>query len=425
MSSASWTRTKTARNAAPQGSVLRTVEQESFTKSGSNTPNFEAKVRLGQQLPMNAYTLTHNTTLDHFTPVLIRQWNGSRTSYTIAYGGQPLLYQQANFAQQYTVQIPVFTSTAVVEEQAKAKFWDNASKNRDDFGLMVAESRKTANLVTTTAVRLATAFKKLRRRDVWGAYQALNMRYDNRGKALSRASRGLSNDAATHSRFAASSFLEMQYGWKPLLSDVFTSAERLAYRNQKQDFDVVIRGSAASEAPYTYGVGSSFIGTSYPYSFRALPVGENRRAVRVAYACRYRVVNPALRVASCLGLTNPLLLAWELLPFSFVVDWFAPIGNYFESMSALQGLAYRGGVKSTKVTVDRSILFTGECSISGSTLQQAVVQGVGTYELHQHSFTRVSTAAPSRPGPFALNPGAMGSDRPLKALALLRSVIRK
>lgn len=34
-----------------------------------------------------------------------------------------------------------------------------------------------------------------------------------------------------------------------------------------------------------------------------------------------------------LGLLNPEIVAWELLPFSFVADWFIPIGSYLEARS--------------------------------------------------------------------------------------------
>jgi hypothetical protein len=47
--------------------------------------------------------------------------------------------------------------------------------------------------------------------------------------------------------------------------------------------------------------------------------------------------NVATITLASLGITNPLLVAWELVPFSFVVDWFLPIGNYLESLDSLLG----------------------------------------------------------------------------------------
>jgi hypothetical protein len=38
-----------------------------------------------------------------------------------------------------------------------------------------------------------------------------------------------------------------------------------------------------------------------------------------------------------LGVTNPLEIAWELVPFSFVVDWALPVGQYLSSLDAMFG----------------------------------------------------------------------------------------
>jgi hypothetical protein len=46
---------------------------------------------------------------------------------------------------------------------------------------------------------------------------------------------------------------------------------------------------------------------------------------------------------SQLGMANPLSLAWELLPYSFVVDWFLPIGQFLSSLDYALGLEFRYG----------------------------------------------------------------------------------
>ena len=39
-----------------------------------------------------------------------------------------------------------------------------------------------------------------------------------------------------------------------------------------------------------------------------------------------------------LGLINPSTVAWERLPWSFVIDWFIPIGSYLDSVGFFGGL---------------------------------------------------------------------------------------
>lgn len=48
--------------------------------------------------------------------------------------------------------------------------------------------------------------------------------------------------------------------------------------------------------------------------------------------CRFKINNPDLLLPAKVGLTNPLSVAWELIPFSFVVDWFLPIGKYLDAL---------------------------------------------------------------------------------------------
>jgi len=47
--------------------------------------------------------------------------------------------------------------------------------------------------------------------------------------------------------------------------------------------------------------------------------------------------NENLSLWNDIGLVNPAAIAWELVPFSFVVDWFYPIGQYISSVTDLLG----------------------------------------------------------------------------------------
>jgi len=42
-----------------------------------------------------------------------------------------------------------------------------------------------------------------------------------------------------------------------------------------------------------------------------------------------------------LGLTDPLSVLWEITPYSFVVDWFIPIGTYLENLNTIPSLRGR------------------------------------------------------------------------------------
>jgi hypothetical protein len=70
---------------------------------------------------------------------------------------------------------------------------------------------------------------------------------------------------------------------------------------------------------------------------------HNRVITQCRFVLRFRISDPLQAFLAQTGFTNPVNLAWELLPFSFVVDWFLPIGPYLEALSAFDGLTLLDG----------------------------------------------------------------------------------
>lgn len=62
-----------------------------------------------------------------------------------------------------------------------------------------------------------------------------------------------------------------------------------------------------------------------------------------------KIEDPGLVQASSLGLTDPLAMAWEIVPWSFVFDWFMPVGNMLEALNATKGLSFVGGSETSFV----------------------------------------------------------------------------
>jgi hypothetical protein len=79
------------------------------------------------------------------------------------------------------------------------------------------------------------------------------------------------------------------------------------------------------------------------------------------------------------GFTNPINLLWELLPFSFVADWFLPIGNYLEALTAWNGLEFLDGYQ---------VQFTRESCISAIHGQSIDAGSGGTIQDTQADYAR-------------------------------------
>jgi hypothetical protein len=56
-------------------------------------------------------------------------------------------------------------------------------------------------------------------------------------------------------------------------------------------------------------------------------------------AAKVHVVNPNVALLAAVGLVNPAAVAWALVPYSFVIDWFVDIGGLISQFDGLLGCA--------------------------------------------------------------------------------------
>jgi hypothetical protein len=77
---------------------------------------------------------------------------------------------------------------------------------------------------------------------------------------------------------------------------------------------------------------------------------------------------------------NPLEVAWEVTPFSFIVDWGFNVGDTLSSLDALKG------VDNIRGTVTRKRWATVVDRYTPSTKPDLVQAGITKYESHQRAF---------------------------------------
>jgi hypothetical protein len=58
---------------------------------------------------------------------------------------------------------------------------------------------------------------------------------------------------------------------------------------------------------------------------------------------QYKINSTLSNTLTQFGLANPLSLAWEILPYSFVVDWMLPIGPWLSNLDYTNGLSFDHG----------------------------------------------------------------------------------
>lgn len=204
-----------------------------------------------------------------------------------------------------------------------------------DFNMAVflAEGHQTVKLIADAAFDLAKMYTYVKKGKVRKAIAILEKRNLFPKRKFVSTRRFAKGRGAV-----ANNWLQLQYGWLPLLSDMKSGAEKLAHYMStpaSRRYTVTKRLSLNQEdadVPVCHRYGT------YSNTFR-------RRII--AY------VSEDLSLPALSGMMDPELVAWELLPFSFVADWVLPIGDY------LQARALASKLHGTFVTTDFSRQYAG------------------------------------------------------------------
>jgi hypothetical protein len=121
---------------------------------------------------------------------------------------------------------------------------------------------------------------------------------------------------------ASGLWLEYWFGWSPSVNDIFTALEQLESDIPNSRF------SGTARVRFNKTTGPIFGG-----------VQQQTATVRIKTGATVRCTNPNLFLASQLGIVNPAAIAWEVIPFSFLVDWIFKVGDFINSFSDFAGCA--------------------------------------------------------------------------------------
>jgi len=244
--------------------------------------------------------------------------------------------------------------------------------NGSDFNMSVflGEGHQTLKMVGDAAIKIARAGWHLRKGDFISAAKSL-AQDATRAPRIPRVSK-----RAT----LANRWLELQYGWLPLLNDVEDGAKALAHHlnvpmrsTYRVKVERTIEGWVQPQLPLDVGV--------FDHHFH--------KKVLVAKVSEYDNSVPAL-----LGLKDPELVAWELLPFSFVADWFLPIGQYLEARalaSKLVGTFITSDLRVYNLEKIQSTMFgSGFCRLTKTEFARTVST---TLDVRMPQFKSLAQAA--------------------------------
>lgn len=200
-------------------------------------------------------------------------------------------------------------------------------------------------------------------------------------------------------------FLEAHFGWEPLVKDIGSSIEILQKGVPPMYIVAAAKGSRDNTAVNTTSDPETFDYTSYLTYWKI--------------AAHVSVSNPNLYLANELGFVNPALVAWDAIPFSFVLGWFLNVDSFLSSFSDFWGLNIINPSVTCHVIAGRSLRWTQKAY--GTPPKRTQTKGA--------SFQTVQTQRTigSIPGPTLRfsNPWVISPVRALTSVSLLLQQLSK
>lgn len=248
-----------------------------------------------------------------------------------------------------------------------------------NVSVLIPELGKTTDLFMNFSRSVYEGYKRLRRGEFIRGAIWDNRRYRDR-----------------QTKWLADEWLKLSYGWKPMMSDIWGLYQELNRPHIGNFKTIRLNESLKSQRNLSY---SGFIDV----------IAEGTTDMRMSV--RYREEG-ILRSFSAVGFTNPLATAWELIPYSFVLDWAIGVGDYLNTLDALVGIAECSVATSTKTLV----------RVSGKSKSTTLPTGGSHGMAYSDRETKTRNGVGPAWYPLPQLDGAFSWNRAANALALLRSL---
>lgn len=129
----------------------------------------------------------------------------------------------------------------------------------------------------------------------------------------------------------ADSYLEWTFGWRPLALDVADAYSGLRNRSKF----LPSKRFSVSASDIFQGSSTPYVPSGLPSNLSCTKTVQSRYQERVEGAVKVNLVNgnvPVLDVLELSKLSDFATTAWDLLPYSFVIDYFTNIGDIISSL---------------------------------------------------------------------------------------------
>lgn len=235
-----------------------------------------------------------------------------------------------------------------LKRQAITKLYAKLASSEVQAWVAIAERKKTLQTITSVLGRAIKIVKAIKRADL-------------------AAIRGELSPEQLRKRY-----LEARYGLRPLVYDITGAIRALSKptRPLRQRFSATTSDSAQGQDQATVTPGSFYQGWWPTFRVDA----TKSVGVRVSAGALVEYSASELQGVSDWGLSQILSTGWELIPYSFIIDWFCNIGQLVASWEPFAA----GKVLTSWVVVEETTVSTRTCSFldeassgGGSQISQA------------------------------------------------------
>lgn len=232
-------------------------------------------------------------------------------------------YTNTTNGTRFIAEVPAKINWEDLVSRAYDKVKDKVS-DRAQLGTTFAELGQSTRMIAERATQLRMFTKAIKRFDFNAARLELQHATLPRGVSAAKS--------------ASNNWLEFHFGWEPLVKDIYSAVQVLQSPINAHAFKV-----RASN-------GWDFMWWDIPNHYTSPDTCSDPNLIFHEWKLDYKagvqmggrvaVEHPNIWLANQLGLVNPLGLIWELIPYSFVVDWFANVGQFLSSGSDFLGLRF-------------------------------------------------------------------------------------
>lgn len=186
-----------------------------------------------------------------------------------------------------------------------------------NLALTLAFVRETAGLISGTANKLRRAYYFIKRGRWKAAADVLGLRYKDE---------------------LAGNYLAILFGWMQLARDLQGAAEMLSDLSRPKNYFVYGRSRNESTRKQTFGPQHVYVGYTHCNLTMEATYKSDQKCVVVGQVSHEGLVN--LKRS---GVLNPMLIMWDVVRYTWILDQFVSIGQYLDAYDATAGLAMVGG----------------------------------------------------------------------------------